>query len=750
MHGLWSIGGRLGPGFGQVGAGVCKGLLALLLASCGGGTGNEQDSGTNKTYLRVEAVDPDGDALEYQWRVTGGHIDNRNANEAVWTMPDGPGLHFAYVVVSDGRGGYVEQQYAVGTDALRTEVPARAPLTYQARQVSDPRGFARRLRFTSGDNTAFRPLGGTTRVKRQVYLPDLPVQVLRSDGTVVFSGLTDVSGEVDLPVLNDAESFQIKCATSADTPLVTCGSVPKDVLRAEVQPVPVTPPAERNLRLFGHLGLADGSVCGMQDEFFDLQRAATVQLLQADGTPVAPPRRVNRFGDYALDAAVGVRAPLKLKVQCDRLVQTFDLEAPPSPDGYVATQPVEFSRPLTNGRPRVVKMVANGPDGNVRGRMVVAEPGAVSNELPGGSQFLVYKGKDSRLGACMYYRALGAVGECDAQGNMKDAITLDDWKRRHHFAPYTAGNVEHAATYINKMDLNLVRRMIATKAADDSIAFYVCNHPGPEGSTQAEVDQVMATALADERQVACVAMEWSVSPGVNNDRPFTKFLTFGPDGALLPSVNLDGRGEKFMPGACVACHGGARYNGRFPEKGDPSPFLGSGFLAFDTGNYLFPSDPALSEEAQGSAIYELNQLVRATEAAADTPTSTLIANWYRDGTKKLDKNYVPTAWQQEVTPTNDAALFYREVIGSSCRTCHVSMGPTFNWDAIVLKPDIRNVATHVCGGTDDIASNASMPNALISRDRVSERVRANADLAGLMTKYLGCSVPLPDPVYPKR
>src|SRR5678816_2620566 len=98
---------------------------ALAVVSCGGSTGTSQDSGTNKTYLSVAASDADGDALHYQWRVTGGTIENRDSPQTVWTMPDGPGLHFAYVTVSDGRGGYIEQQYAVSSDFLETEVAPR-------------------------------------------------------------------------------------------------------------------------------------------------------------------------------------------------------------------------------------------------------------------------------------------------------------------------------------------------------------------------------------------------------------------------------------------------------------------------------------------------------------------------------------------------------------------------------------------------------------------------------------------------
>ncbi|CAN5909007.1 hypothetical protein BH11PSE8_BH11PSE8_00230 [soil metagenome] len=730
-------------------SGCALGLGALVLAACGGGSGgggNTADSGTNKTTLTVEATDADGDTLQYQWRVTAGSIDNRNARSTVWTMPDGPGLHFAYVSISDGRGGVVQQQYAVATDALGTTVPARQAVSHVAPPVADFRGTAARLRFVSADTTLFTPPAGGTAASRVVYLPDVQVQVVHQGGSgeTVFSGLTDLSGEVSLPKLVDGESYAVNCATSSAATPVACGNFSVGTQAGIIGVVPALSTAA-NLRLHGHIGLADGGNCGTQDEFFGDLRTASVQLQQADGTALMAPLRVNRFGDYALDAAVPVKGVLKMLVQCEGYSQTLDVPVSPNPAGYVSTVPIELSHQVPNNRPRVVKMVANGPDGNVRGQMVeLTPPGAVSDNLPGPRQFLTYKGKDTRLSACMYYRALGAVKECDAQGGMVEPVTFDDWKAQRQFK--ASGDV--AANYINKMDLNLVRRMVATQSGPKDIAFYVCNHPGPLGSSQAEVDAVLSTGLADEKRVACVAMEWTTSPGVNGNQPFTKFLTFGPDGSLLPSINLDGRGEKYMPGACVACHGGSQYNGRFPDKGNPSPYLGSGFLPFDTGNYLFGSNTSLGEAAQSKAFHTLNQLVLATEEPGITALSELMAGWYAPASDTLDKSYVPAAWKLADAASPGAARFYREVVGSSCRTCHVSLGPTFNWDATVLSPARANV--HVCGGTADIANNASMPNALISRDRVEERVRADPALAALMKTFLGCDVPLPDPVYPKR
>ncbi len=724
------------------------GLAGAALSGCGGGASTEQDSGANKTFLSVAASDADGDALQYQWRVTGGSVENRNARETVWTMPDGPGLHFAYVVVSDGKGGYAQQQYAVATDALGTIAPVRAPLSHTPPAVSDFSGSAGRLRFISPDNTQFTPPGGGAAAKRVVYLPDMAVQVVhQADGANVASGLSDLSGELDLPKLVAGDAYQVLCASTPDGPLSTCSTFTAST-EAGVRTVAAPLTAASNLRLFGHIAFADGGACGTQNEFVGLQSAASVQLQQPDGTALTPSLRVNRFGDYALDAAVPVQASLKLQVRCESYSQTLDVPADAA--GYVATRPVELSHQLGNSRPLIAKMVANGPDGNVRGRMVVPLPNALSDSLPGPEQFLTIKGRDTRLSACMYYRALGAVQDCDAQGRMIEPITLEDWKRLNKFKPYDSGNTEVAADYINKMDLNLVRRMVATQSGPQNIAFYVCNHPGPEGESQAEVDAVMDTALAGDRRVACVAMEWTPIAGVNGDQPFTKFFTFAPDGSLLASINLDGRGEKYMPGACVACHGGTQYNGRFPEKGNPTPYLGSGFLPFDTGNYLFGSNAALGEPAQSPSFHALNLLVRGTEPSVNTSVNRLIQGWYAAGSTTLDKTYVPDVWRAaDAQPqTAGAARFYRDVVGSSCRTCHVSLGPRFDWDSILLTP--LRASPHVCGGTADIAINASMPNALISRDRVAQRVRADPQLAALMTTFLGCDTPRPDPVYPKR
>jgi hypothetical protein len=724
----------------------------VLAAGCGGGRGNDRDSGPQQTTLSVAASDADGDALSYQWRVTGGVIDNRNASETVWTMPAGPGLHFAYVTVSDGKGGYAEQQFAVSTDALAIAAPARAAITRPEPVLSGVDGITGRLRLRY-QGRSFVPAAGGAPVERFIYAPSVRVE-LRAAGATVFSGVSDESGEVQLPALPTG-SYDVRCGTSLNSVLMACSSFTlndKSAPTVNVEPTNGIPTGN-NLRLHGHIVLSDGSVCGARNDFAGIRSTGTVQVIDATGAAQSAQVEINRFGDYAIDAPVLVGAPHKLRVRCDSLSTILDIAAPA---GFVGT-PIELSASLPNSRPRIEKIVANGPDGNVRGRMVVAEANASSNSLPGPDHFLAYKGKDTRLGACLYYKSFGAAEDCDEQGNMVKPLSLDDWKRKHQLQPYAAGNPEHKATYINKLDLNLVRRMSATQSSPNNIAFYVCNSPGPEGSTQREIDEVIGTARAGEREVACVAMEWSVTKGVNSDKPFTKFLTFGPDGSLLLSVNLDGRGEKFMPGTCVACHGGTHYSGKFPDKhGMPaSPFLGSAFLTFDTANFSFSTDNGLRKPEQQAAIMELNKLVAATErdVVGPSPIVNLVNGWYAGGSSTLNEAYVPEEWNKLETARPGATRLYREVVGSSCRTCHAAF-KGFDWDSNPLRIIIPAGSTsrndHVCGGSRDLIVNASMPNALISRDRVLERVKSDPSLAALMQEFFGCTTRLPDPAYDRR
>jgi hypothetical protein len=161
-------------------------------------------------------------------------------------------------------------------------------------------------------------------------------------------------------------------------------------------------------------------------------------------------------------------------------------------------------------------------------------------------------------------------------------------------------------------------------------------------------------------------MDYRAHTGLNGGKPFTRFYIFGPSGQLLPSVNLDTRREKFVPGTCVVCHGGDRYAGNFPTGGKAAN-VGGHFLPYDTGNFEFSTAAGLTEAAQEAEIYSLNQNV--LQAGPTAPTSALINGWYATS-HTLNKSFLPTSWKGRGAV---ATSFYQNVVARSCRTCHVAM-----------------------------------------------------------------------------
>jgi len=185
---------------------------------------------------------------------------------------------------------------------------------------------------------------------------------------------------------------------------------------------------------------------------------------------------------------------------------------------------------------------------------------------------------------------------------------------------------------------------------------------------------------------------------------FVRFLIFGPNGDLLPSVNLDGNGEKFVPGACVACHGGAKYfrtifDG-FPETGTPDPDLGSYFLPYDVDNFEFHSQHPLTKLDQQSDLFVLNYYAwNVNEEIAITNNQpnqakafdNLFNGWYPNNSPVFNSTWVPNT----VYKTSDSQSFYLNVVAPSCRTCHVAFNG-INWE---LTDPVKNslVRNYVCG-----------------------------------------------------
>jgi len=69
----------------------------------------------------VQASDPDGDALSYQFQVTAGSVSNNGPN-AVWIAPNIAGAHSMTISVSDGRGGQATTNQSITVAEAETKI----------------------------------------------------------------------------------------------------------------------------------------------------------------------------------------------------------------------------------------------------------------------------------------------------------------------------------------------------------------------------------------------------------------------------------------------------------------------------------------------------------------------------------------------------------------------------------------------------------------------------------------------------
>jgi len=340
-----------------------------------------------------------------------------------------------------------------------------------------------------------------------------------------------------------------------------------------------------NAIISGHAVLADGSRCGVDDAFFGAQATASATLVDSSNTVRSGPVSVNIFGNYEINANLAASGTYSVQVQCEQApVESVPVTVTVTPGLSNVYTAVNATIPSTPPVVTGFTATLNGTPIQLAGAAAGTLP---SDSVPRSNQFLSTKGLDNKLGACMYYVAVGAATGCDANAAPTGGITFDVWKRQSGLAPYNGSSSEASATYTNAVDLNLTRNHHGIQSAN-GVAMYVCNYPGPADDTvQAQIDAAIGNAVNNLNLVACVAMDFVTVPGVNGGVPFTRFLTFGPSGHLLLSVNLDGRGEKFVPGTCVACHGGDYYASNYPTDGTGVANIGAHFLPFDSGNFVF-------------------------------------------------------------------------------------------------------------------------------------------------------------------
>jgi hypothetical protein len=284
--------------------------------------------------------------------------------------------------------------------------------------------------------------------------------------------------------------------------------------------------------------------------------------------------------------------------------------------------------------------------------------------------------------------------------NAKD--TLAKWKAANLFDSGSGTQME--VVFGDVRDLGYGRRMTVRQNPDGTIAAYVENYMVGTLVNYAFTGLNVEAAIQRVPRwlVSTNAIEYSPAPA--GGASFLKFFQFDvATGVRNMTVNLDGRGEKAMPGVCLTCHGGRGdpltppsaggqplfsrvSNSVTQHRGDAQARMQP--LAVDT--FAFSATPGFTRADQEAALKTINMMVLCTyprTAVAGPedncrPSATPGAYEWQGTAAALIKaayggnglpnpmysdSHVPTLWAGQ-------AALYQGVVAPVCRTCHLLRG----------------------------------------------------------------------------
>jgi hypothetical protein len=299
-----------------------------------------------------------------------------------------------------------------------------------------------------------------------------------------------------------------------------------------------------------------------------------------------------------------------------------------------------------------------------------------------------------------------------------DRSTLGDWWTQVAGFSNTGTAADEAhESYLNFNDLGFGRDMHIREEAGKVYA-YVTNYANSAVPDQNPLNAVYARDHVDDKIIATVAMEASDFAGLSH---VVKFFVYGGGDATAPLINsadLDGFGQKFVPQLCQVCHGGKPF---FSSSGatdldyalrSADDAVGAVLREFDLGTFVFPGDSVPGAlPADISQYYELNQLVKAsgTQQAIET-----LIDGFNPNSTTFDAAWAPASWS-DLGPGPKRDL-YTDVVGKSCRTCHIAFDPTdafmntLNWENYTNFTNARfSINFRVC-----TPNSQPMPHALMT------------------------------------
>lgn len=335
--------------------------------------------------------------------------------------------------------------------------------------------------------------------------------------------------------------------------------------------------------------------------------------------------------------------------------------------------------------------------------------------------------------------------------------TLDKWKSANGFGNLSTGT-ETTVVVGDQKDLGYGRRITARRSntatnGTYTIAVMVENYlVSPAAYYTYSSLNLDAAVVQDQRwHVGTNGIEFSASACTSSDSAiafatcdstikFAKFYTFNPTtGQRLLAADLDGRGDKAMPGICITCHGG-RGDPLTPAAGSPTgqplfPWVGNSASAKrgDVQAHLQPlivdsfgysTTPGYTRADQEAKLKTINEWVlssypiaAATAFPEDANRRVANGNEWNGTAANIIKaayggnglpsatfsdTYLPTGWQAS-TFGAPAENLYKTVVAPYCRTCHIQRGSNaFGMDDL----NFDNYCTLNAGVCDPAAFNS--------------------------------------------
>lgn len=318
--------------------------------------------------------------------------------------------------------------------------------------------------------------------------------------------------------------------------------------------------------------------------------------------------------------------------------------------------------------------------------------------------------------------------------------TLDKWKAANGFGNLSTGT-EVTVVVGDQKDLGYGRRITARNKNDGTIAVMVENYLVAPAAyytysslnldaavvqdqrwhvgTNAIEFSATACTPSDPASCATAAADWTTNTG--GPAKFAKFYTFNPTtGARLLAADLDGRGDKAMPGICITCHGG-RGDPLTPLDTKPGgtnlplfPWVGNSasqkrgdvqahMQPLIVDSFGYSTTPGYTRADQESKLKTINKWVLSsypilpsdvcspTTLCPEDANRRVISYSYNEwgGTAAnvikaayggpglpnatFSDTYVPAGWQTPAISVDQTPL-YKAVVAPYCRTCHIQRG----------------------------------------------------------------------------